>query len=258
MLKPVAGLTPPKQAVDLRLGQWWTSVRRHCGAGLTVRAQHHGLDDHPVVHVAYLMWRPMPNGPGKQCRPRPSGIPPRAADSMGRIAWARADAQRQAMGAPGRAISPTRTLCPTASNAPHLHDVPANGYGLHGMIGMLGMDRRLVSSKHDADAPRHAASAKSSRRIAERELRCPGYTSRIFHARCLKGGSHLCAPNYCRRYRPAARHAEPIDTSASHVASGASGDRIMSAGSSWRCMRGPLLISKFARLRRRYCSDHTS
>jgi formylglycine-generating enzyme required for sulfatase activity len=25
----------------------------------------------------------------------------------------------------------------------------------------------------------------------------------------LKGGSHLCAPNYCRRYRPAARHAEP-------------------------------------------------
>jgi formylglycine-generating enzyme len=28
----------------------------------------------------------------------------------------------------------------------------------------------------------------------------------------LKGGSHLCAPNYVRRYRPAARHAEPIDT----------------------------------------------
>jgi sulfatase modifying factor 1 len=36
----------------------------------------------------------------------------------------------------------------------------------------------------------------------------------------LKGGSHLCAPNYCRRYRPAARHAEPIDTSASHVGFG--------------------------------------
>lgn len=33
----------------------------------------------------------------------------------------------------------------------------------------------------------------------------------------LKGGSHLCAPNYCRRYRPAARHAQPIDTSASHI-----------------------------------------
>jgi len=35
--------------------------------------------------------------------------------------------------------------------------------------------------------------------------------------RVLKGGSHLCAPNYCRRYRPAARFPEPIDTSTSHV-----------------------------------------
>jgi sulfatase modifying factor 1 len=35
--------------------------------------------------------------------------------------------------------------------------------------------------------------------------------------KALKGGSHLCAPNYCRRYRPAARHPQPIDTSASHI-----------------------------------------
>ena len=33
----------------------------------------------------------------------------------------------------------------------------------------------------------------------------------------IKGGSHLCAPNYCRRYRPAARHAEAVDTSTSHL-----------------------------------------
>ena len=33
----------------------------------------------------------------------------------------------------------------------------------------------------------------------------------------IKGGSHLCAPNYCRRYRPAARMAHPIDTSTCHV-----------------------------------------
>jgi formylglycine-generating enzyme required for sulfatase activity len=33
----------------------------------------------------------------------------------------------------------------------------------------------------------------------------------------LKGGSHLCAPNDCRRYRPAARHAHPVDTSTSHI-----------------------------------------
>jgi sulfatase modifying factor 1 len=33
----------------------------------------------------------------------------------------------------------------------------------------------------------------------------------------LKGGSHLCAPNYCRRYRPAARFPHPVDTSTSHI-----------------------------------------
>jgi formylglycine-generating enzyme required for sulfatase activity len=33
----------------------------------------------------------------------------------------------------------------------------------------------------------------------------------------MKGGSHLCAPNYCRRYRPAARMPQAIDTSTSHL-----------------------------------------
>jgi formylglycine-generating enzyme required for sulfatase activity len=35
--------------------------------------------------------------------------------------------------------------------------------------------------------------------------------------RVIKGGSHLCAPNYCLRYRPAARQAETVDTSTSHI-----------------------------------------
>ena len=33
----------------------------------------------------------------------------------------------------------------------------------------------------------------------------------------IKGGSHLCAENYCQRYRPAARHPETIDTSTTHI-----------------------------------------
>jgi formylglycine-generating enzyme required for sulfatase activity len=33
----------------------------------------------------------------------------------------------------------------------------------------------------------------------------------------MKGGSYLCAPNYCRRYRPAARMAQPLDTSTCHL-----------------------------------------
>ena len=33
----------------------------------------------------------------------------------------------------------------------------------------------------------------------------------------MKGGSYLCAPNYCHRYRPAARMSQPIDTSTCHL-----------------------------------------
>lgn len=33
----------------------------------------------------------------------------------------------------------------------------------------------------------------------------------------LKGGSHLCAPEYCRRYRPAARHPQDEDSGTSHI-----------------------------------------
>lgn len=35
--------------------------------------------------------------------------------------------------------------------------------------------------------------------------------------RVLKGGSHLCAANYCQRYRPAARYPQPVDTTTCHV-----------------------------------------
>jgi formylglycine-generating enzyme required for sulfatase activity len=38
-----------------------------------------------------------------------------------------------------------------------------------------------------------------------------------FPRRVIKGGSHLCAPNYCLRYRPAARQGEAVDTSTSHI-----------------------------------------
>jgi formylglycine-generating enzyme required for sulfatase activity len=35
--------------------------------------------------------------------------------------------------------------------------------------------------------------------------------------RAIKGGSHLCAPSYCLRFRPAARQSETVDTSTSHI-----------------------------------------
>jgi len=38
-----------------------------------------------------------------------------------------------------------------------------------------------------------------------------------FPRKVIKGGSHLCAPNYCLRYRPAARQGEAVDTTTGHI-----------------------------------------
>jgi len=35
--------------------------------------------------------------------------------------------------------------------------------------------------------------------------------------RAVTGGSHLCAPNDCMRYRPAARHGQAVDSSTCHI-----------------------------------------
>ena len=64
---------------------------------------------------------------------------------------------------------------------------PANGYGLHAV-------RRNLT-------------------IAELE----GHRHPAIPRKVVKGGSHLCAPNYCLRYRPAARQGEAVDTSATHI-----------------------------------------
>jgi formylglycine-generating enzyme required for sulfatase activity len=45
----------------------------------------------------------------------------------------------------------------------------------------------------------------------------PQGDAETFRRQVIKGGSHLCAPNYCLRYRPAARQGETIDTSTCHI-----------------------------------------
>ena len=43
------------------------------------------------------------------------------------------------------------------------------------------------------------------------------HVGRAIPERVVKGGSHLCAPNYCLRYRPAARQGQSVDSSACHI-----------------------------------------
>ena len=120
---------------------------------------------------------------------------------------------------PGRAKFPHENLkLDGYERTSPVRPYPANGYGLYDMIGNVWeWTTDWYVPKHPADAPKACCIPENPRGPREDQSYDPCQPQIKIPRKVLKGGSHLCAPNYCRRYRPAARHPEPIDTSTSHV-----------------------------------------
>jgi len=213
----------PRSVVDLRdWSQWWTFLKganwRHPYGG---KSNINVLDNHPVVHVsfsdalAYAKWagKDLPTEAEWEFAAR-GGL------AVAEFAW-------------GDEFTPGGVHMANTwqGDFPQRNDnvdgyertspvtaFPANGYGLHDMIGNVWeWTTDWYSAKHQADAAKACCIPENPRGGREEDSYDSCQPNVRIPRKVIKGGSHLCAPNYCRRYRPAARHAEPIDTSTSHL-----------------------------------------
>jgi formylglycine-generating enzyme len=213
----------PHSTYDLRdWSQWWTFMKdanwRHpYGAKSNINV----LNDHPVVHVSYADAFLYARWVGKNLPTEAEWeFAARGGLDGAEFAW-------------GYEFTPDGVhMANTWQGEFPLHNLhedgyertspvtafPPNGYGLHDMIGNVWeWTADWYSPKHEADAPKACCIPENPRGRREDGSYHPRQLNIKIPRKVIKGGSHLCAPNYCRRYRPAARHAEAIDTSTSHL-----------------------------------------
>lgn len=224
-----AVFTPPAHRVALTNAyQWWSLVpgadwRHPRGPGSSLD----GLGDHPVVHVAWPDVAAYADWAGKALPTEAEWeYAARGGTDGTEYAW-------------GDELTPGgRHLANVwQGDFPLVNDTAdgyawtspvgafeANGYGLSDMIGNVWewtADWWAAHRRPAGDAPaccgapqprvnppggREALSVDPAQPITARVPR-----------KVMKGGSYLCAPNYCRRYRPAARLPQAVDTATCHL-----------------------------------------
>jgi sulfatase modifying factor 1 len=215
--------TKTRGAVDTRdWSQWWSFKRganwRHpYGPGSSIV----GLDDHPVVQVAYADALAYATWAGKDLATEAEfEYAARGGLDGATYAWGevfRPGGKHMANTWQGKFPFQNSKEDGWEATAP-VGSYPPNGYGLYDMIGNVWewtQDWFLPS--HTADAGPESGKAccvpKNPRGPAAGLLD----PAAPIPQKVLKGGSFLCAPSYCKRYRPASRHAESIDTATCHI-----------------------------------------
>lgn len=214
---------PPVGPVDLRdWSRWWefrfgATWRRPYGRGSWIK----GLDEHPVVHIAYRDAEAYATWAGKVLPTEAEWeFAARGGLDGAEFAWGdqlAPDGRQMANTWQGDFPHQNLKLDGYERTSP-VTAFPPNGHGIYDMIGNVWeWTTDWYAPKHQADAPKACCIPENPRGGREDESYDPCETQIRIPRRVIKGGSHLCAPNYCQRYRPAARHAEPVDTSTSHL-----------------------------------------
>lgn len=205
VFRPTAG------PVDLRdWRQWWHWVPGACwrhpfGPGSDV----HELADHPVVQLAYTDAAAYAHWAGRRLPTEAEWEYAARGGATTTYAW-------------GDEVAPEGRLMANTwqGRFPYVNDgalgwvgtspvgtFPSNGFGLVDMIGNVWEWTTTRYSAHHPGVSKGCCtpSATSS------WMPDPNVNQ------TLKGGSHLCAPEYCHRYRPAARSSQSQDSATTHI-----------------------------------------
>lgn len=204
--------------------RWWAFClgadwRHPTGPGSSTA----GLEDHPVVHVTYADALAYAHWAGKSLPTEAEfEFAARGGHEGQHFAWG------DELAPDGRMLANFWQGCFPCENtledgfertSPVRH-YPANDYGLWDLIGNVwewtcdwyGQPQTIAKTK-----PGACCTVPNPRGGRKADSFDPSAPQVKIGRRVIKGGSHLCAENYCQRYRPAARQPQAIDTSTSHI-----------------------------------------
>jgi formylglycine-generating enzyme len=214
------GSARPVDLSDVR--NWWTWTpgadwRHPEGPHTTL----HGRERHPATHVAYADGRAYAAWAGKDLPTEAQWEYAARGGLDGKVyCWGDEFAPK------GRMMANTwqgefpwqNLLLDGYERTSPVKAFPPNGYGLHDMAGNVWEWTCDYFAPGQSAGSDPACCAVRNPRVTSPDqsydTTAPGG---LLPRLVIKGGSHLCAPNYCLRYRPAARQGQAIDTTSSHI-----------------------------------------